>query len=182
MPIIVETCWGPKEIDEKPYWHIVSNSGWAGDIFKNNVRVGKGALLSVSAGIEREPEIENAHTQYSLFKIDCEKEKIFEEIRIREFPTSPSRLKTIYLFDAQSFAERALSEWFQNESKVIHKCHILTGSVIHKADTHWLNSLPAQWEEYARKYWSSEMSHNPFPEVLVHGALYFQDWKQWALE
>lgn len=174
--MIVDTCWGPREIDERSYWHLVPASGLAADLFYNNVCVGKGALLSVSAGIEAEPEIENAQTSYSLSRRSDEKERIFEEVRLQRFPTCPSRLKTLYVFDSLALAERALVEWFRTEGKVIHECRILVGSVIHRADTVWLNSQPSQWRECANRYWSGEMSPSPFPEVLVHGALYFPKW------
>jgi hypothetical protein len=177
MTTVVDTCWGPRAIDDQPYWHLVSGSGLSAHLFYNNVRVGKGALLSVSAGIQAEPEIENAQTPYSMSRINDKKESIFEKVRRTDFPTCPPRFKTLYVFDDYRFVERALNEWFPNETKVVYECRILIGSVTHRAETVWLNSLPEQWEEYAQKYWRGEMSANPFPEVLIHGAIYFPDWE-----
>jgi len=177
---IVDTCWGPREIDEKPYWHLVPPSGTYADIFKNNVRVGKGALLSVSAGIEAEPHLENAHTPYSLSRRDDKKEKVFEEVRQKSFPMCPSRLKTIYVFDDYALVERALKEWFSKEPKMVYECRIMTGSITHRADTTWLNCSSEQWVNCAYKYWSGEMSNDPFPEVRVHGVLYFPKWVEFT--
>ena len=171
--MIIDTCWGPREISEKQYWHLVPNNGVNAMMFYNNVRVGKGALLSVSAGIKAEPHIENAQTPYSFSKLGDGKETVFESVRKDTFPTHPSRLKSIYLFDDYSLVERALAEWFSNESKIAYECRVLTGSVIHKADTTWLNCNSINWEEYANKYWAGTMSDDPFPETIVDGAIYF---------
>lgn len=171
--MIVDTCWGPREISEKQYWHLVPNNGSNAMMFYNNVKVGKGALLSVSAGIKAEPHIENAQTPYSFSRLGDGKEAAFESVRKDIFPKHPSRLKSIYLFDDYSLVERALTEWFLNVSKTIHECRVLIDSTIHKADTTWLNCNPANWEECANKYWAGTMSDNPFPETIVDGAIYF---------
>jgi len=171
--MIVDTCWGPREVEGKEYWHIVPTQGTNAMLFYNNVRVGRGALLSVSAGIEAEPHLENAHTPYSLSRMNDEKESLFEDIRGNKYPMCPPRLKTIYLFDDYVLVEKALNEWFQGEARTVHECRILSSSIIHKADTVWLNCYKNNWEECANKYWSSTMSDSPFPEVRVHGAVYF---------
>ena len=101
MTTIVETCWGPRPIDDAPYWHLVGTS-W---LFYNNVRVGKGALLSVSAGIEAEPHIHNAQTPYSFARRDDAKEALFEDIRRTKYPHRPPRLKTLYVFDDYSLVQ-----------------------------------------------------------------------------
>lgn len=173
MTTIVETCWGSRAIDDTPYWHLVGAS-W---LFYNNVRVGKGALLSVSAGIEAEPHIRNAHTPYSLARLTDGKEALFEDIRRTRYPHCPSRLKTLYVFDDYSLVQRALNEWFSNQNMTVHECRLLVGSVIHKTDTNWLNTWPDEWPVSAQKYWEGQLSNNPFPEVLVHGALYFPGWE-----
>lgn len=171
--MIVDTCWGLREISEKQYWHLVPNNGSDAMMFYNNVKVGKGALLSVSAGIKAEPPTENAQTPYSFSRLGDGKEAAFESVRKDISPKHPSRLKSIYLFDDYSLVERALAEWFSSESKTIHECRVLIGSAIHKADTTWLNCNPANWEESANKYWAGTMSDNPFPETIVDGAIYF---------
>ncbi len=171
--MIVNTCWGHCEISEKQYWHLVPNRGSNAMMFYNNVKVGKGALLSVSAGIRTEPNIESAQTPYSFSRLGDGKETVFESVRKDTFPKHPSRLKSIYLFDDYGLVERALAEWFSNEEKTIHECRVLIGSAIHKADTTWLNCNPANWEECANKYWAGTMSEKPFPETIVDGAIYF---------
>ena len=75
-------------------------------MFKNNVRVAKGALLSVSAGIEAEPVIHNAQTPYSLANIKNPKEEIFEEVRQKKYQLHPPRIKSLYVFDDYNLVER----------------------------------------------------------------------------
>jgi len=173
MTTIVETCWGTRPIEDKPYWHMVGTP-W---LFYSNVQVGKGALLSVSAGIEAEPHIHNAQTPYSFARREDEKEELFEKIRQTKYPHCPSRLKTLYVFDDYALVQRSLTEWFPNENKTVYECRVLSGAVIHKADAVWLNSFPHEWVANAENYWGGQMSENPFPEVLVHGALYFPGWE-----
>jgi hypothetical protein len=177
---IVNTCWGQREIIDQVYWHLIPPSGFNAEMFKNNVRVGKGALLSVSASIAAEPHIKNAHTPYSLSNIGDLKERLFEEVRQNKFSCRPSRLKTLYVFDEYSLVERALKEWFQGNPKEIYECRIINGANIFRADTNWLNCAADQWQERASRYWNGEMSENSFPEALVHGALYFPNWLEFA--
>lgn len=178
MANIVETCWGSRLFDDAPYWHLVGTS-W---LFRNNVRVGNGALLSVSACIEAEPQIQNAQTPYSFARRGDAKEELFEEIRLAGYPHRPSRLKTLYVFDDFTLVQRALIEWFPNKNKIVHECRILLGSNTHKADTEWLNGLPEQWPGNAKRYWEGAMTETPFPEVLVDGAIYFPGWESFADE
>ncbi|MBI4618615.1 MAG: hypothetical protein HY739_00370 [Desulfobacterales bacterium] len=93
----VNTCWGLKEIRDQVYWHLVPPSGFNVDMFKNNVRVGKGALLSISVGIAAEPHLENAQTLYSLSRIEDLEERLFEEVRRKISPTSLQESK-LYMF------------------------------------------------------------------------------------
>jgi hypothetical protein len=173
MATIVDTCWGPRPIDDAPYWHLVG-APW---LFFNNVRVGRGALLSVSAGIEAEPHIHNAQTPYSSAGCNDSKEALFEEIRRTRYSHRPSRMKTLYVFDDYSLVQRALMEWFPNKNKTVYECRLLLGSVTHKTDTVLLNALPNQWAVNAVRYWEGAMTDTPFPEILVHGALYFPEWE-----
>jgi len=177
--VLLDTCWGPREVIDTPYWHLIPEHG---GLFYNNVRVGKGALLSVTAGIQAEPHLENAQTPYSLNTIHDAKERVFEEIRLKHYPTCPPRLKTLYVFDDPDIAERARAEWFRDEPKIVHECRILAGSVVHRADSIWLNCPRSDWQACAHRYWRGDVSENPFPEVLVHGALYFPDWQTFPVE
>ena len=82
-----------------------------------------------------------------------------------------------YVFDDYGLVERALKEWFPNELKTPREYRLLLDAVTHKADTVWLNANSDQWMQNSEKYWQGEMTQSPFPEVLIHGALYFPDWQ-----
>ena len=165
------------EIDDTPYWHLVPTKGLFKEIFYNNVSVGKGVLFSISAGIEAEPNIKNAHTPYSLNRINDHKERVFEEVRANKYPDRPSRMKAIYLFSSIEMAERAQSQWFNNDPKQILEVRIIKGSIVHYADANWLNCKQEGYHTFAERYWSGEMGDNPFLEVILHGAVYFPGWK-----
>lgn len=171
--MIVYTGSGIREISETPYWHLVPNKGSDAMMFYNNVMIGKGVIGSISALIKTHPDLEGIQTPYSLSRLGDAKEAAFESVRKLIYPEHPSRLKSFYLFDDYNIVEKALNDWFSNEQKTIHECRVISGSVIHKADATWLNCSSDNWEENANKYWSGIMSDNPFPEVIIHGSIYF---------
>lgn len=175
MTTIVETCWGPRRIDDTPYWHLVKASELF--VFNNNVRFGKGALWSVSALVEDDPHMSGAATWYSATHRGDAKEVVFEDIRRTAYPSRPSRLGALYVFDGYSLGQRALTEWFPNETRIVRECRLLLDSVTHRADTAWLDAPPDAWAANAYRYWDGAMSATPFPEVLVHGAVYFPGWE-----
>ena len=44
-------------------------------------------------------------------------------------------------------------------------------------DARWLDCVDAgMWEGHASCYWRGIMTEQPFPEVLVHGAVFFPEW------
>lgn len=176
MTKTIETPWGPLPFESQPYWHMVGTPR----LFYNNVRIGEGAVLSVSLAIETQPHIHDAQTPYSFARRDAEKENVFEEIRHARYPHRPSRLKTLYVFDDYKLVERALIEWFPNEHRAVHECRVWSDSNVHKADSTWLNALPKEWAVNAEKYWGGGMSEKSFPEVLVHGILYFPGWEDFS--
>jgi len=119
---------------------------------------------------------------YEIYFAPCDVDTIdysqfYMQVPIR---TLLSRIKTLYVFDEYSLVERSQVEWFQHDPKEIHECRIIKGSNFFRADTIWLNCSQDQWQERASRYWNGEMTDDPFPEVLVHGALYFPNWLGFA--
>jgi hypothetical protein len=55
---------------------------------------------------------------------------------------------------------------------------VIDGSTIFEADACWLDSAETHWEKSARNYWSGKMSASPIREQLIHGAVYFPEWKK----
>lgn len=173
---VVETYLGQTEITEKPYWHMPTPNIF-GSIFYNNVYVGQGAILAASLVGQAGSIAEHIQTPYSIFNMNDEKERMFEEVRSSKYPNLPPRFKSFYVFDDIELAEQANREWFASEPRSILECRLIVGSTVHKADTKWLNSLSEEWSMMAEKYWSGAMSENSFPEILVQGGLFFPQWQ-----
>jgi len=160
-------------LEETPYWHL-ARFGWS---FQNRGRAPQRMLLSVSAGIETDPELNDSLTPYSLSRRCDPKESVFEQVRRARFPHRPSRLRALYVLDDYSLVVRALAEWFPSERRVVHECRLLAGSVVHRADAVWLDAPRREWASNAEKYWGGVETEQPFPEVLVHGGIYFPRWE-----
>ena len=170
-----------EEIDETTYWHLVPASGTSAQIFFNNAIVGKGLVHSVSFMVELDPNLANAQTPYSIGTTEAEKERVFEEIRLTRFPKLPSRLKAFFVFPSTEVAQRAQREWFASDPKVLVRASIAQGSKVHIGDTQLLRGTRDSWPSNAERYWAGEMTGDPLPEVLVHGSLYFPDWKSFEI-
>ena len=177
----IVTFRGIEEIDETTYWHLVPASGTNAQMFFNNAIVGKGLVHSVSFMVELDPNLANAQTPYSIGTSEAEKERFFEDVRLARFPNLPSRLKAFYLFPSAEVANRAQREWFASELKVTVRAWIAQGSKVHEADAQLLRGSRESWPRNAERYWSGEKTNDPVPELLVHGSLYFPDWKSFEI-
>lgn len=173
MPSLVETCWGPTPIGDVPYWLLVAPSSR----FYKSVRLGRGGVLTFEAAIAHDSAFELALTPPSMIAAQFPREQIFEEVRQTVNPRLPSRLRSAHIFDDQALVERASKERYPNEQRTAHECRLIVGSLIHRADSTWLDADRSQWKESAEKYWNGLMTQTPFPEVLVQGALYFPHWR-----
>ena len=142
-----------------------------------NVRLAEGLCPSVSfqalvAGMD------GLTTLYAIANSESPKEELWEHIRISDFPLLPSRLKALFLFESIEVANAARQWWFPNEKRLLLEARILFGARIHIADAKWLDSPESEWESAARNYWSGVLTHEPMPEVIVHGCVYFPSWKE----
>jgi len=165
------------EFNDKTFWHLVPADSLTARIFYNNINCGEGVIFSTSFVETIIPNLKDVHTPYSLSNINDEKEKMFELIRKEHYRPKPTRLKSMFLFDSEQLAQKAIESWFQNERRKLHECKVASDASIHKADTYWLNCNEEDWIEFAHKYWTGEMSNSPFQEILVNGALYFPEWR-----
>lgn len=178
---MIATYRAIEEIDDTTYWHLVPASGTSAHILFNNAIVGKGLIHSVSFMVELDPNLANAQTPYSIGTSEAEKERVFEEVRLARFSTLPSRIKAFYVFPSAEVAQRAQREWFASDPKVLLRAWIAQGSKVHQGDAQLLRGSRDSWSGNADRYWSGEMTGDPFPEVLVHGSLYFPDWKSFEI-
>jgi hypothetical protein len=159
------------------YWHLMPTTG---GLIRNNARVGKGVVWSVSA-IALLPGLSRAVTHYSVGATAKPKELFWEQVRAESYPALPSRFKSLYCFETRDFADRAARDWFGNEVRIPLELRIATAAIIHRCDAMLLERPETEWKQSAERYWNGEMTDSPFPEMLVHGAVYFPDWEQFPM-
>lgn len=164
------------ELGEPLYWHLTQRN----DILLHNVRLGEGICWTVSM-ITEQPGMQDAVTPYSLLRHDTSKEQRFEAIRKQHFPDHPSRDKALFLFVSKDDAQRGLRDWFPGEARQAVEARIVAGSRWHQADARWLERPPAEWDNSARSYWAGEITADPRLEVVIHGGLYFPEWRTFGL-
>ena len=163
-------------MENSDYWHLTHAKG----ILSHNVFLGKGHYFSVSE-INRDPILKNAVTGYGHHAQFDNKERAWERIRRSEFPDLPTRVNAIFLFESEKDGERAKSEWFNDDARLLVQVNILPGSRLHRADARWLDLEHANdAQERARSYWGGEMTSDPRVEIVVSGRVYFPGWENWA--
>ena len=142
-----------------------------------NVFLHKGFLISESMAAQAD-DLQWATTPYALTRQDDPKERVWEEVRVSEYPHNPSRMKALFLFDDRDMSLQAKDTWFPGEERNLLAVRVLQGSQVHKGDSKWLNSYEHEWKANARKYWAGELTADPAPEVILHGVAYFPDWEE----
>lgn len=96
----------------------------------------------------------------------------WEMVRNFEFPKMPSRMESVFLFTNEDVART-----FKNENRgLLYKTVEveLQDGVTEEFDMNWFTDVPSditlsEVQEYARKYWSQQMTDNPVIEVLHKG-------------
>lgn len=88
-----------------------------------NARLGEGLWQSVSA-LATIRGLECAATGYFLHSMHDPKERLWEAIREREFPTLPSRMNAFFLFDNPGTACRARQLWFRTGTGLFWRCEL----------------------------------------------------------
>lgn len=149
--------------DESNYWKGKLQLEWANNfisasIFKN-IYIGE---LPLSKFI--------CHGKYAS---ELLKEYVFEEVRMREFPTLPSRRRCMFLFpqnlDPWEYAEHLN---FKTDQHILLTVRPLSNARVHITDMMYLNcnlSDHSGMTEAARKYWQPVHSGNLSSEVLLEG-------------
>ena len=157
------------------FWHLIAE----GSHLPHNILVGKGVCGSTSV-LARQPGLEAVSTMYGFQAQQDTKEQLWEGARLAEDENLPTRIGSFFLFESEQLANAANDNWYSKNKRQLVKARIVMPSRLHRADTVWLDcndSDEATWRTNAEKYWRGEMTENPFPEVIVDGALYFPDWK-----
>jgi hypothetical protein len=173
--------WNDEEVRLRPgsYWHLF----WPGGSLKHNARLGHGVIVSISF-IADMPGMEKVVSPFFMGRMNDAKELVWENVRKQSFNALPPRLKAFYCFEGRELAERANREWFVGReagARELLELRIADTAVVHRCDSQWLDTPEDQWRASAEKYWKGEMTASPFPEMLVHGAIYFPAWQQFPL-
>lgn len=117
-------------------------------------------------------EINESELYYDWGKDHYFWEFAWEMVRNFEFPNMPSRMDSVFLFTDEGAART-----FKNESRDLQyklvSVDLLEG-VTKEFDMNWFTEVPSnitlsEVQDYARKYWSQQMTENPVIEVLHKG-------------
>jgi hypothetical protein len=153
------------------FWHLAEPDS----LLFHNVFLGKGFYTTASVHAQI-PGMEGIVTPYSVFHADKDKERYWEELRVKSFPQCVTRMKTLYAFTSQTDAENSNIAWFGGGRQVI-SLELAQGTVsIH--DSRLLNGRTEDWANLALQYWSGAKSIDPLMEALLHGTLYFPGWEK----
>lgn len=114
-------------------------------------------------------------------------ENFLEKVRIQEFPSRPSRLRSYFLNQNKSIAEIRQHTLKRAPSKVV-QCYLLKSfHKIHFADMGLYEKLDGGNLDIgiARKYWTEFTPKSPDEdlrlEILVEGDLYFPGWQSFPV-
>ena len=150
--------------------YIESNLHWmVWNPLLHNAELRDGFVSSVSfyTGIP-----EGSGTLYNLCNDSRNKEDVWERVRADEFPLLPSRKNALFLFDDINAACEANRIWFRLSRDLV-RVRIVDESIVHKADSRWLDAYEDEWESAARNYWKGIMTRgNLFPEIVTRGEVY----------
>ncbi|HLZ06262.1 MAG TPA: hypothetical protein VKR55_29435 [Bradyrhizobium sp.] len=169
--------WNGNPVRLRPgtYWHLTPPKG----LLLHNAKLGKGVIHSISS-IAEQPDLDKVVSPYSIAKMNDPKETLWENIREGSFPLLPSRLKSFYCFESHELADRAAREWFGSEARIIIEARLAHNARIHRCDAKLLEAKQDQWHVNAERYWKGEMTQSPFPETIVHGAIYTPAWETFS--
>jgi hypothetical protein len=159
---------------EGTFWH-VADPGWS--MLFNNARNKEGLCPSVSLMNQVQGQ-EDIISPQSLKGQSDPRELIWERVWMETDDKLPTRNGSLFVVAKEEAARFICDHWFHGQNRHIIATRILRDSTMFEADANWLECTEKDWEDSARKYWAGEMSDQPFPELLVHGCVYFPDWKK----
>ena len=118
-------------------------------------------------------------------------EELFEEIRFKDNPNLPSRLRCHFLSISKEVAEQRLKEWVGWKNKrILTRCYlILSSGKYHFANIDEYQEAVKEKNEnlikqYAGRYWGEGFSEAKYLdkriELLADSSLYFPEWKKFS--
>ncbi|MBZ9655030.1 DUF2441 domain-containing protein [Phyllobacterium lublinensis] len=165
----------PKGIENVSYWHLAEKNG----MMLHNAFLAKGHVVSVSL-VARAPGLSQVTTSYAFGHRDAEKERLWEEVRSKDFPNLPSRMRCLYAFITKGDAERANKEWF-NSNRAVLELYLVDANT-HIADSKFLDANSETWGNRALDYWLGDTTDDPRFEVLIHGRVFLPGWDREPFE
>lgn len=166
----------------RTYWHVIGDDVHAG-MMLNNTRLRKGMLWTGEIMRQILGPLQSKHmiiSPYATFNTQPQKEKIWEDIRLSEYPNLPSRREALFLFETKDDLERASQKWWPGRPRRCLQAVVQQGFV-HKADACLLDCFEPEWPDKARAYWSGGRTADPLFEVVVQGAIYFPEWETFPM-
>jgi hypothetical protein len=142
----------------------------------HNVRNGEGVIASISAAAQVPGQEDMVNPQIIKAQNDP-KEQAWERVRKEMDSGLPTRNGAFFVVADEAAAEAINHRWFRGDNRHLLATRVIAGSSIFEADASWLDGSATEWEQNARNYWSGKMSANPMREQLIHGAVYFPEWK-----
>lgn len=119
---------------------------------------------------------------HEMYSSELLKEYIFEEIRTGEFPQVPSRMRCLFLFEAEQAedAEGYMQEMgIELMGKSLIKVEpVESECVTHRTDAKLLDVNLSKQPEIAaaaRKYWQGTTDSVELPEVLLEGSFVIRE-------
>lgn len=158
------------------FYHLTPRDD-VGRILFWNARLGEG-LFASSSDLAAVDGLGDVGTPYYFANRRNPKERLWETIREQEFPTLPTRMKALFLFDSLDAVRRAQRLWFPNDSRHVIETRVVISTKLHKADSRWLDTHASEWKSSARSYWSTKMTDEPMVEWIANGRVYFPHWKE----
>jgi hypothetical protein len=171
------TCKGRTHaLNDETYWHAAPPRGTS---LYHNAFIHEGFVATISL-LNAIPETKDALSPYSFKAQNDPKEQIWERVRKEVNANLPSRNGAMFLTGDEAEAKALAAKWFPNENRNILKTRVIKGSAIIRVDAHWLDCQQDEgaWEANALNYWTGERTADPTLEYLVHGSVYFPDWKE----
>jgi hypothetical protein len=161
-------------LKEGTFWH-VALPGYI--MLFHNARNNEGLIPTISLA-NQVPGQEDMPSLQSLKGQSDPKELTWERVRKEINPKCPTRNGAFFVFATNEAACFMRDIWFAGQNRHVIATRVLDGSTVFEADAYWLEGSENDWESNARKYWTGEMSNRPIRELLIHGCVYFADWKK----
>jgi hypothetical protein len=143
----------------------------------HNVRNGEGVIPSISLAVGVPGQEDMVNPQIIEAQNDP-KEQVWERVRKETDTSLPTRNGAFFVVSDAEAAETINQRWFYGDNRHLLATRVIEGSTVFEADASWLDSTEGQWEESARNYWTGKSSATPIRELLIHGAVYFPEWRK----